>query len=299
MNFFRFLLVFVFCLISIYQIFAVDENIFIKCKDSGFCRRNRALKNVDEASLKGFYTVLSETCTSTQNGFECDISDKKRADLRENLYIQVTILENLTTRMTIRDHRQVPRRFELNDFILPLQKKTLASSEIIKHADSLEISSSSTSPQQTTHFRLQMFFDPFTIAISLNGKVSFIVNEQHLFNMERGPAPDAGDSGAKSPLFSGETPSAASDAAETPADTPAENAAKTPDELSAELAANLGPETFKHFTDSKPKGPTSVGLDFSFVDTLHLYGIPEHAASFDLAHTLGPKAPAGGGEPYR
>lgn len=36
-------------------------------------------------------------------------------------------------------------------------------------------------------------------------------------------------------------------------------------------------ETFSSHSDSKPYGPTSVGMDFTFVGSKHVYGIPEHA----------------------
>ncbi|XP_013005977.1 neutral alpha-glucosidase AB isoform X3 [Cavia porcellus] len=51
-------------------------------------------------------------------------------------------------------------------------------------------------------------------------------------------------------------------------------------------------ETFKTHSDSKPYGPTSVGLDFSLPGMEHVYGIPEHADSLRLKVTEG-------GEPYR
>lgn len=44
-------------------------------------------------------------------------------------------------------------------------------------------------------------------------------------------------------------------------------------------------ETFKSFVDSKPYGPMSVGMDFSFVGFDHVYGLPEHADSFALKNT--------------
>lgn len=47
----------------------------------------------------------------------------------------------------------------------------------------------------------------------------------------------------------------------------------------------LWEETFKGHTDSKPHGPSSVGLDVSFVNSRHVYGIPEHADSFLLKET--------------
>uniref|UniRef100_A0A8C3QLK3 Glucosidase II alpha subunit n=1 Tax=Cyanoderma ruficeps TaxID=181631 RepID=A0A8C3QLK3_9PASS len=51
-------------------------------------------------------------------------------------------------------------------------------------------------------------------------------------------------------------------------------------------------ETFKTHTDSKPYGPTSVGLDFSLPGFEHVYGIPEHAENLRLRSTEG-------GDPYR
>jgi len=39
--------------------------------------------------------------------------------------------------------------------------------------------------------------------------------------------------------------------------------------------------------DSKPNGPTSVGMDFTFVDAAQVYGIPEHATSLALKATRG------------
>ncbi|NWY93494.1 GANAB glucosidase, partial [Loxia curvirostra] len=51
-------------------------------------------------------------------------------------------------------------------------------------------------------------------------------------------------------------------------------------------------ETFKTHTDSKPYGPTSVGLDFSLPGFEHVYGIPEHADNLRLR-------PTEGGDPYR
>ncbi|KAM5464685.1 glucosidase II [Microsporum audouinii] len=56
-------------------------------------------------------------------------------------------------------------------------------------------------------------------------------------------------------------------------------------------------ETFGGNTDSKPRGPESVGLDISFPGYEHVFGIPEHADSMSLKQTRG-----GEGqhiEPYR
>lgn len=44
-------------------------------------------------------------------------------------------------------------------------------------------------------------------------------------------------------------------------------------------------ENFKSHHDSKPHGPSSVGLDFTFPEADYAYGIPEHADSFALKAT--------------
>ncbi|CAL1285603.1 unnamed protein product [Larinioides sclopetarius] len=58
----------------------------------------------------------------------------------------------------------------------------------------------------------------------------------------------------------------------------------------------LWEETFKGHTDTKPNGPASVGMDFSFVGFEHVYGIPEHADEFPLRTT---KFSRGASDPYR
>ncbi|KAJ3147439.1 hypothetical protein HDU86_007989 [Geranomyces michiganensis] len=44
------------------------------------------------------------------------------------------------------------------------------------------------------------------------------------------------------------------------------------------------------FTDSRPKGPSSVAADITFPGFEHLYGIPEHATRLDLEATRGDNA---------
>ena len=44
-------------------------------------------------------------------------------------------------------------------------------------------------------------------------------------------------------------------------------------------------ESFGGNTDSKPRGPESVGLDISFPGYNHVFGIPEHADSLSLRET--------------
>lgn len=56
-------------------------------------------------------------------------------------------------------------------------------------------------------------------------------------------------------------------------------------------------ESFGGHTDSKPRGPMSVGMDVYFPSSQHLYGIPEHASSAVLQTTAGDGSKYK--EPYR
>lgn len=69
-----------------------------------------------------------------------------------------------------------------------------------------------------------------------------------------------------------------------------ENATSPP----GEFGDGEGEETFKAHRDSKPHGPTSVGVDIRFEGCEHVYGVPEHADSLALKSTE-----ANGLDPYR
>lgn len=63
--------------------------------------------------------------------------------------------------------------------------------------------------------------------------------------------------------------------------------------------ADLWEESFQTHHDSKPHGPTSVGVDIGFPGSTHAYGIPEHASSHALKATDGTEGSAEYAQPYR
>ena len=46
-----------------------------------------------------------------------------------------------------------------------------------------------------------------------------------------------------------------------------------------------GEEKFGTHVDHKPHGPSAVALDFTFTNSQHVYGIPEHAERLALLNT--------------
>ena len=60
---------------------------------------------------------------------------------------------------------------------------------------------------------------------------------------------------------------------------------KEGDSEPAEDESTWWEESFGGNTDSKPRGPESVGLDVTFPGYSHVFGIPEHAVSLSLRET--------------
>eukprot|EP00903_Cladosiphon_okamuranus_P006839 g6661.t2 len=63
-----------------------------------------------------------------------------------------------------------------------------------------------------------------------------------------------------------------------------------------ESGLGLWEERFDGHPDTKPDGPTSVGMDVYFPGSDHVYGIPEHATSMALRTTTASTVPQGGDE---
>jgi alpha 1,3-glucosidase len=53
----------------------------------------------------------------------------------------------------------------------------------------------------------------------------------------------------------------------------------------SEEEEDMWEETYNTHADSKPYGPSSVGVDIGLAGFEHVYGIPEHADSFALKDT--------------
>lgn len=171
---------------------------------------------------------------------------------------------------------------------------------------------------------LVLQYSPFQLQLYVNGHLAQIINERQLMNFERyrpppselsteapqvEPTNDASADDGKPQASS--APSAASPSPDTatftvsnqgvtgaettdasPAETPSAAAPVQPVRDAVELDSS---ETWSsHFggsIDQKKRGPSAVGLDVHFADAYNIYGLPEHAVSFNL--------PVDGSEPYR
>ena len=101
---------------------------------------------------------------------------------------------------------------------------------------------------QTGETQAEMIFNPFRLSALRDGQAYLVVNERGLMNFE--------------PFMSKE----------------AWNATGITGDGNWE-------ENFKTHRDSRPFGPSSVGLDVRFLGAKHLYGLPEHSDGLSLTDT--------------
>ncbi|KAL3312851.1 hypothetical protein Ciccas_008552 [Cichlidogyrus casuarinus] len=99
------------------------------------------------------------------------------------------------------------------------------------------------------HNKLSIEFNPFIVHVYKNGAPLVVLNGDSLFNFQT------------------------------------HNEAQIAKAAANETGLNWS-ETFKSHTDSRKHGPSSIGMDITFLNFEHVYGIPEHAEAFDLPDTV-------------
>ena len=111
-------------------------------------------------------------------------------------------------------------------------------------------------------------FSPFSVDFYRDDEVQVKLNTKGLFNMEHWRPKIEKEKKTSDELKEGEDKAALEESIEE-----------------GEDESTWWEETFGGNTDSKPKGPESVGLDITFPGYEHVYGIPGHASSLSLKQT--------------
>eukprot|EP00743_Colponemidia_sp_Colp-15_P003065 GILK01003313.1.p1 GENE.GILK01003313.1~~GILK01003313.1.p1 ORF type:complete len:953 (+),score=172.61 GILK01003313.1:342-2861(+) len=136
-------------------------------------------------------------------------------------------------------------------------------------------------------YKVVIHYAPLTMQTFVDGQIAIVSNARGLLNFEKMRAKEEEhDAAAAVPV----------DGADSNGHTPTGTEEDSKDKIVADATAidseHLWTESFAGHTDNKQFGPTSVGLDFTFSNSRHLYGIPEHASKVTLESTTE-------GEPYR
>ncbi|CAI4963640.1 BAD_collapsed_G0004260.mRNA.1.CDS.1 [Saccharomyces cerevisiae] len=275
---------------------AFTDYLLKKCAQSGFCHRNRVYAENIAKSHHCYYKVDAESIAHDplENVLHATIIKTiprlEGDDIAVQFPFSLSFLQDHSVRFTINEKERMPtnssgllissQRFnetwkyafdkkfqeEANRTSIPqfhfLKQKQTVNSFWSKISSFLSLSNSTA---DTFHLRngdvsVEIFAEPFQLKVYWQNALKLIVNEQNFLNIEHHR-------------------------------TKQENFAHV---LPEETTFNMFKDNFlysKH--DSMPLGPESVALDFSFMGSTNVYGIPEHATSLRLMDT------SGGKEPYR
>ncbi|KAG8907238.1 hypothetical protein FRB99_005062 [Tulasnella sp. 403] len=147
---------------------------------------------------------------------------------------------------------------------------------------------------------IQIQYNPFKITLIQNGGEEIVLNGQGLFHLEHFRQKQTEPSQSQSAAENAEpTPDGAEQIVMQAPE--AEKRVKASAWFEGEEEDGYWEETFKTWTDSKPKGivtaspfvshcPESLSLDVTFPRSSYVYGIPQHAAPLALPPTTGPDA---------
>ncbi|EDV29833.1 uncharacterized protein TRIADDRAFT_37096 [Trichoplax adhaerens] len=260
--------------IVIIAVNGVDRSNFKTCNDSSFCKRNREI-----SPNQSPYNVVDDSISIQGSKISFDIKNQANDAL---LAATVAVLRNGKARLRIKEKNPMYPRYEVEDILI---KEPDEETGVLANRDDQGIQLNFRDKQ------LILTLKPFRIDFLVNNTLVISVNSRGLMNFENyrkkhKPADESTKEGS-------ENSEAVNQVSSETEDVPAvdENLADKVGQRDEELKG-LWEETFKSHSDSKPKGPSSVGLDFSFPGVEHVYGIPEHADSLALKSTSG-------GDPYR
>ncbi|XP_062844352.1 neutral alpha-glucosidase AB-like [Trichomycterus rosablanca] len=266
---------------------AVDRSNFKTCEQSSFCKRQRELKPGQSP-----YRVLLDTLELSDSRMTLQlINDNNKVRLLLELYR----LQGNMTRVKINELKPLKPRYEVRDVLIadPPTEPLLV---VTQDKNGLVLSLGQDEQ------RLIVSARPFRLDILKGPRVLLSLNSRGLLAFEHlRPCKDTishkitstfgGMWESIKSLFSSKHDDNTEEVEETET---SKKASDKEDQTANEEEDKPGmwDETFKSHSDSKPNGPSSISLDFSFPDVEHVYGIPEHADTLRLKNTHG-------GDPYR
>ena len=249
---------------------------FKTCDQSGFCKRNRAY--ADHAATLGDrwispYILVGDSVKISDGQVTATLL-KSIGDhsVSVQLPVKITLLESGAVRVTVDELKRRQGDIEL-------RHNSQARKERYNEAQYWALvgpdrpdseSKGETSLKETIvkygpnrSYRAVISHAPFSIDFFRDGEIQVKLNGKGLMNMEHWrPKVE------KPQPVEGEEPNQ-----------------EEPKVEESEDESTWWDETFGGNTDSKPKGPESVGLDVTFPGYQHVYGIPGHASSLSLKET--------------
>ncbi|XP_068779723.1 neutral alpha-glucosidase AB isoform X2 [Struthio camelus] len=283
---------------------AVDRSNFKTCEQSAFCRRQRSLQ-----PGRSPYRALLQSLQLGPDSVTLQLVNEAN---KVPLLLELWGLQGNMTRLRIDELNPLRPRFRVPDVLVAeppavqpaLTRRDEDGAELALGGHRLVVTAEpfrldvlrGREPLCSVNARGLLLFEPLRPRRrSFSDKVSSSVGSlwdkiKSLFHRETPKEPAAEEAPGAAEASEEAAAAGAAEAAETGGESEKPEAAADADEAAEEPGS--WEETFKTHTDSKPHGPTSVGLDFSLPGFEHVYGIPEHAESLRLRTTEA-------GDPYR
>ncbi|KAK1335452.1 hypothetical protein QTO34_003238 [Cnephaeus nilssonii] len=251
---------------------AVDRSNFKTCEESSFCKRQR---NIQPGHSP--YRALLDSLQLGPDGLTVHLINEVTKVL---LVLELQGLQKNMTRIRIDELEPRRPRYRVPD-VLVADPPTARLSVSGRDDNSVELTVAE------GPYKIILTARPFRLDLLEDRSLLLSVNARGLLGFEHQRAPRVSPESKDPAEGDGAQPEGA------PGD--GDKASVGPEETQGNTEKDepgAWEETFKTHSDSKPYGPTSVGLDFSLPGMEHVYGIPEHADSLRLKVTEG-------GDPYR
>ena len=302
----RLALVIAFAVGLLSKVEGVDKHKFRTCALTGFCRRHRG--KTPEHS----YWVAPTTVSGA------DGTAPLHAHLEGGpvpLALEVTFLGSGVARARITEPKNP--RWEVPDVIEPLAQTP---HRVLQPGDPKAPPGAPAAGsgviiaygKESTNAVLVITYKPFKLEQYVGGELAISANSRSLFHFEhrhsKGEVVEAVAAGKGEEEKSGkkivdydEHGRAIYEDGTTSADEAPADAADTPPPpppAGDEDCDGCWAEDFQTHHDSKPLGPSSVGMDLNFHGAANVYGIPEHATQMALKPTGSPRT-GDWAEPYR
>ena len=255
---------------------------FKTCDQSGFCKRNRAYADNAVTSGNAWASPYGITAGTVQvdRGQLTGIIVKKTGEDSEAVHsfpLKVTFLRSGAARVTVDELKRQQKDIELRHGSQARKERyNEASSWALVAEDKPDPNAKADKTEAETiirygphgQYRAVVKHIPFSIDFYRENEVQVRFNGNGFLNIEHWRPKIEKGKREKEELKEGEQPPAVEEQNET-----------------GEDESTWWEETFGGNTDSKPKGPESVGLDITFPGYEHVYGVPGHASSLSLRQT--------------
>mmetsp|Transcript_37728 Transcript_37728/g.84060 ORF Transcript_37728/g.84060 Transcript_37728/m.84060 type:complete len:895 (-) Transcript_37728:499-3183(-) len=151
------------------QALAFKEHEFKKCKDTGFCRRNRGKTGPT-------FNVLPDTVQLTDLGMHTFGATLVNQAANKQLQLTIKAYTDGAVRIKVDEDESVGR-YKISDILLPEVEQRLASWKIIsKSAHDIWL--------QFGKAQLNVKYTPFSASLTVDGKPAIQLNSRNLFNFE-------------------------------------------------------------------------------------------------------------------